>query len=140
MGTELQDVSGRNVLEAGWRGTVPCMVHSGCVFPGETIFVQMGTTVKMRLAVDVLRENELTLSGYGVLCEVFEAAAAAEAPARCKARAVHRCRVTRHVDLRGHSKVLCEVFEAAEAPARCKARAVHRCRVTRHVDLRGHSK
>lgn len=37
MGSELQEVSGRNVLEAGWRGVVPGSLYHGCVFPGETV-------------------------------------------------------------------------------------------------------
>lgn len=37
MGSELNDLSGRVVLEAGWRGRVPALAHHGVLFPGETV-------------------------------------------------------------------------------------------------------
>lgn len=37
LGAEFQHVSSHNVLEAGWRGTVPTTLYHGCVFPGETV-------------------------------------------------------------------------------------------------------
>lgn len=37
MGGTLASLSGRALLEGGWRGRVPLLVHSGALFPGETV-------------------------------------------------------------------------------------------------------
>ncbi|XP_041968868.1 protein cereblon-like [Aricia agestis] len=102
MGSELLPVSGRSVLEAGWEGKVPVTIHHGVVFPGETVPMLIGDQHDAAMLVQVIEEDKLfgllcpddsgtKVSGYGVLCEVFEATPAIIS-LKVKARAIHRFR------------------------------------------------
>ncbi|XP_045453726.1 protein cereblon-like [Melitaea cinxia] len=112
MGNSLVQVSGRSVLEAGWRGRVPVVAHHGAVFPGETVPMLLTNAHDAAIIMRAIQGDKLfgllcpdesgaLVSGYGVLCEVFEVSARGEAagarpdPPRTvsfKARATHRFR------------------------------------------------
>ncbi|CAG4960505.1 unnamed protein product [Colias eurytheme] len=105
MGTGLVAVSGRCVLEPGWTGRVPVTAHHGIVFPGEIVPMlltnpQDAAVLAQTLANDKLfgllcpDESGTVISGYGVLCEVFEASGTdvASQVLTFKARANHRFR------------------------------------------------
>ncbi|XP_068623212.1 protein cereblon-like isoform X2 [Battus philenor] len=117
MGAGLVTVSGRSVLEAGWRGRVPVAAHTGAVFPGETVpmllpnphdAVMLNRAIQKDKLFGLLCPDETgsMVSGYGVLCEVFEAGVIAAAPGvgpqtlSLKARANHRFRL---VDMPKHA-------------------------------------
>ncbi|XP_052744823.1 protein cereblon isoform X2 [Bicyclus anynana] len=112
MGPSLETGSGRGRarVEAGWEGRVPVMAHHGIVFPGET--VPMLFTEDVDILSEAIQQDKLfgllcpdeggaALSGYGVLCEVYEVLAAPAGVQRrspspplvsFKARATHRFR------------------------------------------------
>ncbi|XP_032522838.2 protein cereblon-like isoform X3 [Danaus plexippus] len=107
MGNSLVAVSGRSVLEAGWVGRVPVAAHHGTVFPGETVPMLLTHPHDAAIITRAIKHNKLfgllcpdetgsLVSGYGVLCEVFEAGVGADdEPPRTlsfKARATHRFR------------------------------------------------
>ncbi|CAK1542782.1 unnamed protein product [Leptosia nina] len=105
MGSGLVAVGGRSVLEAGWTGKVPVMAHHGIVFPGEIVPMLLTNANDVAVLVQTLDHDKLfgllcpdesgnDVSGYGVLCEVFEAGEANGAPQTLtfKARANHRFR------------------------------------------------
>ncbi|KAJ8729087.1 hypothetical protein PYW07_006783 [Mythimna separata] len=110
LGPGLVQVSGRAVLEAGWRGRVPAAAHHGVVFPGETVPMLLPHARDAALLVQAIKNDKLfgllcpdesgtKLSGYGVLCEVmmagFEEAGEAPTSVTFKARAIHRFRLRR---------------------------------------------
>ncbi|XP_072945321.1 protein cereblon isoform X2 [Epargyreus clarus] len=112
MGQGLVTMSGRSVLEAGWEGRVPVLARHGTVFPGETVPLLLTNTQDALLLSQAIEKDKLfgllcpdesgmLVSGYGVLCEVFEAGGPEQQPdalgdphlaLSCKARAVHRIR------------------------------------------------
>lgn len=106
MGGGLSSVRGRVVLEAGWEGRVPVVAHHGAVFPGETVPMLVSNAhdaaIVQKIKDDKLfgllcpdGDNGAAVSGYGALCEVYEAAlggAAEPAALSFKARATHRFR------------------------------------------------
>ncbi|XP_046970638.1 protein cereblon-like [Vanessa cardui] len=110
MGNGLVQVSGRSVLEAGWTGRVPVIAHHGAVFPGETVPMLLTNERDAAVISRAIQQDKLfgllcpdesgtLVSGYGVLCEVFEADAGVgegegEGPRSLsfKARATHRFR------------------------------------------------
>ncbi|XP_063366294.1 protein cereblon-like [Cydia amplana] len=119
LGTDLEQLGGRRVLEAGWRGHVPGMAHHGTVFPGET--------VPMLLSPEPLRdvilqermfcllcpdESGTEVSGLGVLCEVLAGAAAAGVVAR----AAHRVRLRRPRARSGHAFRNMQMLEVEVLP------------------------
>ncbi|XP_030034498.1 protein cereblon isoform X2 [Manduca sexta] len=84
MGPGLVAVSGRSVLEAGWEGRVPVVAHHGAVFPGETVPMLLPNAHDAAVLSRAIKQDKLfgllcpdesgtLVSGYGVLCEVFEA-------------------------------------------------------------------
>ncbi|XP_050672939.1 protein cereblon isoform X2 [Leptidea sinapis] len=84
MGAGLEAIKGRSVLEAGWTGKVPVIAHHGAVFPGETVPMLLTNSHDAAMVHETLRSDKLFgllcpdetgnyVSGYGVLCEVFEA-------------------------------------------------------------------
>ncbi|KPJ14693.1 Protein cereblon [Papilio machaon] len=110
MGGGLVALRGRSVLEPGWRGQLLVAAHSGAVFPGETVPMLLPDHEDATLLIAVIHQNKLfgllcpdetgsMVSGYGVVCEVYEAGSAGAGPARgntalsCKARARHRFRL-----------------------------------------------
>ncbi|XP_013197741.2 protein cereblon [Amyelois transitella] len=112
MGPGLVAVSGRSVLEAGWQGRVPVVAHHGAVFPGETVPMRLPNAHDAAVLARAIKQDKLfgllcpdesgtLVSGYGVLCEVFEAGSD-EPPAALtfKARANHRFRL---LDMPTHS-------------------------------------
>ncbi|CAH0663825.1 unnamed protein product [Chilo suppressalis] len=102
MGPGLEAVRGREVVEAGWCGRVVVVAHHGAVFPGETVplllpradhAVTLARALTERAMFGLLCPDELGFaSGYGALCEVYEASAGGERSLSVKARAVHRFR------------------------------------------------
>ncbi|XP_059050217.1 protein cereblon [Achroia grisella] len=107
MGAGLVAVGGRCVLEAGWEGRVPVLAHHGAVFPGETVPMLLPHAHDAAVLARAIKNDKLfgllcpdesgtMVSGYGVLCEVFEAGLAEgqDAPSSLtfKARANHRFR------------------------------------------------
>ncbi|CAH0719350.1 unnamed protein product, partial [Brenthis ino] len=104
MGNSLVAVSGRSILDPGWEGRVPVIAHHGTVFPGETVPMLLTNShdaaiIKRAIQQDKLfgllcpDESGTLVSGYGVLCEVFEAGdAEAQRALSFKARATHRFR------------------------------------------------
>ncbi|XP_049878734.1 protein cereblon-like [Pectinophora gossypiella] len=113
MGGRLVPVRGRVVLEAGWQGRVPVCAHHGAVFPGETVPMLLPHAHDAALLARAITHDKLfgllcpdesgtMVSGYGVLCEVFEAALGEGSPPTSlsfKARACHRFRF---VDMPDH--------------------------------------
>ncbi|XP_028164628.1 protein cereblon [Ostrinia furnacalis] len=104
MGPGLVAVSGRRVLEPGWTGRVPAAAHHGAVFPGETVPMLLPNPADSAALQAIQKERLFGLlcpdetgtvvSGYGVLCEVFECGAReARQPLTLKARAHHRFRL-----------------------------------------------
>ncbi|XP_052752757.1 protein cereblon isoform X2 [Galleria mellonella] len=108
MGAGLVAMSGRSVLEAGWVGRVPVVAHHGAVFPGETVPMLLPHAHDAAVLASAIRNDKLfgllcpdesgtMVSGYGVLCEVFEAGLVdgQDAPSSLtfKARANHRFRL-----------------------------------------------
>ncbi|CAB3225598.1 unnamed protein product [Arctia plantaginis] len=105
----MMPLRGRAVLEPGWQGRVPVMAHHNCVFPGETMPMMMRHANDAVLIAKAIRHNKLfgllcpdatgnLVSGYGVLCEVFEAGAEEELNdlpkiSSFKARALYRFRI-----------------------------------------------
>ncbi|KAJ0172843.1 hypothetical protein K1T71_011982 [Dendrolimus kikuchii] len=115
MGPGLVTMSGRSVLEAGWEGRVPVVAHHGTVFPGETVPMLLPNPDDAAVLARAIKQDKLfgllcpdesgtLVSGYGVLCEVFEAGVSVEQEAppslTFKARANHRFRF---LDMPKHS-------------------------------------
>lgn len=84
LSASLVAVQGRSVLEAGWEGWMPCWGHHGVVFPGEIVpmmCMHPQDISALHQAIDNDRlfgllcpdETGMCVSGYGILCEVFEA-------------------------------------------------------------------
>ncbi|KAI5631997.1 yippee zinc-binding/DNA-binding /Mis18, centromere assembly domain-containing protein [Phthorimaea operculella] len=84
MGESMQPLSGRSVLEAGWTGLVPVLAHHGAVFPGETVPMLLQHADDAAILSQAIDQDKLfgllcpdesgtMVSGYGVLCEVYEA-------------------------------------------------------------------
>ncbi|XP_075982339.1 protein cereblon-like isoform X2 [Anticarsia gemmatalis] len=109
MSTGMMPMSGRSVLEAGWQGRLPVIAHHGCVFPGETVPMMLANPADSVLLARALKRDRLfgllcpdetssVISGFGVLCEVFESSFGEDENTptynMIKARAVHRFRVT----------------------------------------------
>ncbi|CAH2088180.1 unnamed protein product [Euphydryas editha] len=89
MGNSLVQVSGRSVLEAGWQGRVPVVAHHGAVFPGETVPMLLTNAHDAAVIMRAIQGDKLfgllcpdesgtLVSGYGVLCEVYEVSAGGE--------------------------------------------------------------
>ncbi|XP_013171539.1 PREDICTED: uncharacterized protein LOC106120709 isoform X2 [Papilio xuthus] len=110
MGGGLVPLRGRSVLEPGWQGRLPVAAHSGAVFPGETVPMLMPDYDDAILLFEAIQRDKLfgllcpdetggMVSGYGVVCEVYEAGTAGAGEARgntalsFKARARHRFRL-----------------------------------------------
>ncbi|CAH2056000.1 unnamed protein product, partial [Iphiclides podalirius] len=111
MGPGLVAVRRRSVLEAGWRGRVPVTAHTGAIFPGETVPLLFSSLHDAEMVSRLIAQDKLfgllfpdesgtMVSGYGVLCEVFETrvseretAGAEGAALTFKARATHRFRL-----------------------------------------------
>ncbi|XP_053616631.1 protein cereblon-like isoform X2 [Plodia interpunctella] len=106
MGPGLVAVGGRSVREAGWRGRVPVLAHHGAVFPGETVPMRLPNPHDASLLARAIKQDKLfgllcpdesgtLVSGYGALCEVFEAQETPDTPLSLafKARASHRFRI-----------------------------------------------
>ncbi|KAL0879144.1 hypothetical protein ABMA27_002939 [Loxostege sticticalis] len=108
MGPGLVAVTGRRVLEPGWTGRVPVASHHGAVFPGETVPMLLPNP-RDSAALQAIQKERIfgllcpdetgtVVSGYGVLCEVFESGARESRggdryePLTLKARAHHRFR------------------------------------------------
>ncbi|XP_063537664.1 protein cereblon-like [Cydia strobilella] len=96
LGTDLEQLSGRQVLEAGWTDRVPGMVHHGTLFPGETVPMLLKSepyrdVILQKRMFCLLCPDEagMNVSGLGVLCEVLAGAA----EAGVVARASHRVRL-----------------------------------------------
>lgn len=64
MSAGMVTVSGRSVLEAGWRGRVPVVAHHGCVFPGETVPMLLPHAGDAAMVAQAIKENRL----FGLLC------------------------------------------------------------------------
>ncbi|XP_045778653.1 protein cereblon-like isoform X2 [Maniola jurtina] len=85
MGPRLVAVSGREraVIEPGWEGRVPVLAHHGTVFPGETVPMLLTYGDDLTIMAQAMQTDKLfgllcpdesgtMVSGYGVLCEVYE--------------------------------------------------------------------
>ncbi|KAJ2945064.1 hypothetical protein O0L34_g9122 [Tuta absoluta] len=113
MGESMQPLSGRSILEAGWTGLVPVLAHHGAVFPGETVPMLLQHADDAAILTQAIDQDKLfgllcpdesgtMVSGYGVLCEVYEASLGEPPPPppsprsppglTFKARASHRFR------------------------------------------------
>lgn len=64
MGNSLVQVSGRSVLEAGWRGRVPVVAHHGAVFPGETVPMLLTNAHDAAIIMRAIQGDKL----FGLLC------------------------------------------------------------------------
>lgn len=104
--TGMVSVRGRSVLEAGWQGRVPAVAHHGCVFPGETVPMVLPDPADAAILAQTIKKDRLfgllcpdesgsEISGYGVLCEVYEMGVNRhdDNPTSYKARANHRFRL-----------------------------------------------
>lgn len=59
MGSDLEEIAGRNILEAGWEGLVPAMPHHSCVFPGETVPMLINNSHDVALVSDAIQKEKL---------------------------------------------------------------------------------
>nr|XP_034836640.1 protein cereblon homolog [Maniola hyperantus] len=73
----------RGVIEPGWEGRVPVLAHHGTVFPGETVPLLLTYGDDRNIMSQAMQTDKLfgllcpdesgtKISGYGVLCEVYE--------------------------------------------------------------------
>lgn len=67
MGAGLVGVPGRTVREAGWRGRVPVVAHSGAVFPGETVPMVVADPHDAALLATAIRKDKM----FGLLCPEY---------------------------------------------------------------------
>ncbi|XP_026740508.1 protein cereblon-like [Trichoplusia ni] len=139
LGPGLVSVGGRRLLEAGWRGRLPVLLHHGVVFPGETVPMLLPHGPDADVLVDAIKNEKLfgllcpdevggTVSGFGVICEVEMAGIDDEhdgsASVTFKARATHRFRMvgvprrTVPLDRYANRMVLVEVRVLAEMASR----------------------
>ncbi|XP_073954251.1 protein cereblon-like isoform X2 [Choristoneura fumiferana] len=96
MGSSLEVLTGRRLLEPGWAGVVAGAAHHGALFPGETVPMLLPPEpLRARILHDRLfcllapDETGTRISGFGVVCEVLQGAA----EAGVIARATHRARL-----------------------------------------------
>jgi hypothetical protein len=64
MGPHMEAVSGRRVLEAGWRGRVPVAAHMSAVFPGETVPLLLPRSPRLAHIADIIVRDRI----FGLLC------------------------------------------------------------------------